>query len=132
MNSFIRNALIVSSALMAAPAIVQADISMVINQSPWFDGFRKTLEMYEEETGAKIELDVTPYTAMAEKVRNSIRAPEGIYDIVITSTEFMSTIYDSGLLEDINAIDPDYKLEEGICSYKNTSFWNYETHSFDP
>ena len=25
-------------------------LTMLINQSPWFDGFRKTLEMYEEET----------------------------------------------------------------------------------
>lgn len=108
------------------------ELNMLINQSPWFDGFRKTLEMYEAETGASIELDVTPYPAMSEKIRNSIRAPEGIYDIVITSTEFMSTHYDSGLLEDINAIDPDYKLDEGVCSYQNTSYWNYETHSFDP
>ena len=37
-----------------------AKLNMLINQSPWFDGFRKTLVMYEEETGETIELDVTP------------------------------------------------------------------------
>ena len=79
-------------------------LTMLINQSPWFDGFRKTLEMYEEETGASIELDVNPYPAMSEKIRNSIRAPEGIYDIVITSTEFMSTYSDSGEFRNINDI----------------------------
>ena len=83
-------------------------LTMLINQSPWFDGFRKTLEMYEDETGASIELDVNPYPAMSEKIRNSIRAPEGIYDIVITSTEFMSTYSDSGEFRNINDIDPNY------------------------
>ena len=112
----IRNSLIVFTMLLAAPALAGPKLNMLINQSPWYDGFSKTLEMYEEETGASIELDVTPYPAMSEKIRNSIRAPEGIYDIVITSTEFMSTHYDSGLLEDINKIDPDYELEDGICS----------------
>ena len=48
-------------------------LTMLINQSPWFDGFAKTLAMYEEETGASIELDVNPYPAMSEKIRNSIR-----------------------------------------------------------
>ena len=107
-------------------------LTMLINQSPWFDGFRKTLEMYEEETGASIELDVNPYPAMSEKIRNSIRAPEGIYDIVITSTEFMSTYSDSGEFRNINDIDPNYKLDPWICSYQNTSYWNYDTQSYDP
>ena len=102
-------------------------LTMLINQSPWFDGFRKTLEMYEAETGANIELDVSPYNGMSEKIRNSIRAPEGIYDIVITSTEFMSTYSDSGMFRNYNDLDPDYKLDEGICSYQNTSYWNYDT-----
>ena len=107
-------------------------LTMLINQSPWFDGFRKTLEMYEAETGANIELDVSPYNGMSEKIRNSIRAPEGIYDIVITSTEFMSTYSDSGMFRNYNDLDPDYKLDDGICSYQNTSYWNYDTQSYDP
>ncbi len=134
MSSYVRTVLSFATAacLLCAQPSRAAELNMLINQSPWFDGFRKTLEMYEEETGDKIELDVTPYPAMSEKIRNSIRAPEGIYDIVITSTEFMSTYYDSGLLEDINKIDPDYKLDEGVCDYQNTSHWNYDTHSYDP
>ena len=115
-----------SSQIFAGPKL-----TMLINQSPWFDGFAKTLAMYEEETGASIELDVNPYPAMSEKIRNSIRSPEGIYDIVITSTEFMSTYSDSGEFRNINDIDPNYKLDDGICSYQNTSYWNYESQSYD-
>ena len=38
-----------SSQVFAGPKL-----TMLINQSPWFDGFAKTLAMYEEETGASI------------------------------------------------------------------------------
>ena len=93
------------SITFASQVFAGPKLTMLINQSPWFDGFAKTLAMYEEETGASIELDVNPYPAMSEKIRNSIRAPEGIYDIVITSTEFMSTYSDSGEFRNINDID---------------------------
>ena len=124
-------AVVTLSITLSSQVFAGPKLTMLINQSPWFDGFAKTLAMYEEETGASIELDVNPYPAMSEKIRNSIRAPEGIYDIVITSTEFMSTYSDSGEFRNINDIDPNYKLDEGICSYQNTSYWNYDTQSYD-
>ena len=93
---------LVFSFTFAGEVLAGPKLTMLINQSPWFDGFRKTLEMYEAETGANIELDVNPYPAMSEKIRNSIRATEGIYDIVITSTEFMSTYSDSGMFRNFN------------------------------
>ena len=49
-------------------------ITIVINQSPWFDSFRKTVELYEKETGNKVELDVNPFAGSLEKQRNSVRA----------------------------------------------------------
>ena len=119
------------AACLLASTETAAKLNMLINQSPWFDGFRKTLVMYEEETGESIELDVTPYTGMSEKIRNSIRSPEAIYDIVITSTEFMSTYANSGEFVNFNDIDPDFKLDSGVCGYQDTSYWNYETRSFD-
>ena len=56
---------------LLASTATAAKLNMLINQSPWFDGFRKTLVMYEEETGETIELDVTPYPGMSEKIRNT-------------------------------------------------------------
>jgi multiple sugar transport system substrate-binding protein len=46
-----------------------APITMVINQSPWFGGFRQLVEQYTKETGNKIELDVNPCGAL-DKIRN--------------------------------------------------------------
>ena len=39
------------AACLLASTATAAKLNMLINQSPWFDGFRKTLVMYEEETG---------------------------------------------------------------------------------
>ena len=60
-------ATVIATAVLSAPALAGPKLNMLINQSPWFDGFRKTLEMYEAETGASIELDVTPYPAMSRR-----------------------------------------------------------------
>ena len=38
-----------------------APITIVINQSPWLDSFRRSVEQYERETGAKVDLDVQPF-----------------------------------------------------------------------
>ena len=54
-----------------------APITMVINQSPWFGGFRQLVEQYQKETGNKIELDVNPYAGALDKIRNSLRAGAG-------------------------------------------------------
>ncbi len=37
-----------------------APITVVINQSPWFESFRRVVELYEKESGNKVELDVNP------------------------------------------------------------------------
>ena len=55
----------------------------MINQSPWFDSFRKTVELYEKETGNTVELDVNPFAGSLEKQRNSVRASKGQYDLLI-------------------------------------------------
>ncbi|MGY9032408.1 MAG: ABC transporter substrate-binding protein [Rhodobacterales bacterium] len=105
-------------------------ISMIINQSPWYAGFARTVQDYEDETGNKINLDVTPFVGVLEKIRNSIRAPKGIYDIVPEWTSVMSSIMATGLIEPLTNIDPDFKLDEGLCKYQDTAYWDFEKRSF--
>ena len=63
------SAAIRNAAAQATPKV--APITMVINQSPWFDGFRQLVEQYRKETGNAIELDVNPYSGALDKIRNS-------------------------------------------------------------
>ena len=107
-------------------------ITMIINQSPWYAGFARTVKDYEKETGNKVELDVTPLVGMLEKIRNSIRAPRGTYDIVPEWTSVMSSIMATGLVEPLTNIDPDFRLEEGLCRYSDTAYWDFKNRSFSP
>jgi multiple sugar transport system substrate-binding protein len=51
----------------AATAEKAAPITIVINQSPWLDSFRGTVELYEKETGNKVELDAVAAGARCAK-----------------------------------------------------------------
>lgn len=75
--------LLLSGAALAASV---APITIVINQSPWLGGFSKLVELYEQQTGNKVELDVNPFAGSMEKQRNSVRASQGQYDVLIMSS----------------------------------------------
>jgi len=71
-----------ATALAAAsqPGFAQAKLpvlSIVVNNSPWFDGFKSVVDQYEKETGNKVELDVNPFGGSLEKQRSSVRSAKG-------------------------------------------------------
>jgi multiple sugar transport system substrate-binding protein len=95
-------ALAVFTALALAPAAALAQklapITVVINQSPWFGGFAKVVEAYEKETGNKVNLDVNPFAGSAEKQRNSVRAREGQFDLLVMNSSWLAEFYHGGFL----------------------------------
>ena len=71
-----------AAAVIAAPAAAQKPfldvgkqppITILINSSPWYGGFEKTVELYEKQTGNKVKLDITPFDGVLEKARNAVR-----------------------------------------------------------
>src|SRR3954447_11782440 len=82
----------------AAAQAKLAPITIVINQSPWFAGFSKVVEAYEKETGNKITLDVNPFAGSAEKQRNSVRAKDGQFDILVMNALWLAEFYHGGFL----------------------------------
>ena len=99
-------------------------ITVVINQSPWFDSFRKTVELYEEESGNKVELDVNPFAGSLEKQRNSVRAKDGQYDLLIMNSGWFAEMYFGGFVEAISDIDPGFRLDPDIFTLGNTVFFD--------
>src|SRR5213594_13359 len=91
-------------------------ITMVINQSPWFDGFRQLVEQYQRETGNRIELDVNPYAGALDKIRNSLRAGAGSYDLMAIDNTWIVEFLDGGFLIPLNEIDPNFKLDPQIST----------------
>src|SRR4051812_24945723 len=91
--------------------VKQPPITMVINQSPWFDGFKRLVDAYAQETGNKIELDVNPYAGMLDKIRNSLRAASGDYDLLAIDANWMIEMFAAGYLMPVDALEPGLKLD---------------------
>lgn len=117
---------IVLGAFAAGPAAAQKQppITIVINQSPWFAGFAKLVEAYEKETGNKVTLDVNPFAAAAEKQRNSVRAREGIFDLLPMNSAYLAEFYHGGFMTPLAEIDPSFKLDPEIVAYDDTAWWD--------
>jgi multiple sugar transport system substrate-binding protein len=110
--------------LRLAAAAKVAPITIVINQSPWFDSFRATVELYEKETGNKVELDVNPFAGSLEKQRNSVRAANGQYDILIMNSGWFAEMYFGGFVEPITDIDPSFKLDPDVYTLGDTVYFD--------
>ncbi len=101
-----------------------APITIVINQSPWFAGFSKTVEAYEKETGNKVTLDVNPFAGSAEKQRNSVRAKDGQFDVLVMNSLWLAEFYHGGFLVPLNDVDPSYKPDPQLIGYDDTAWWD--------
>jgi multiple sugar transport system substrate-binding protein len=101
-----------------------APITIVINQSPWFAGFSKTVEAYEKETGNKVTLDVNPFAGSAEKQRNSVRAKDGQFDVLVMNALWLAEFYHGGFLVPLNDIDPSFKPDPQVITYDDTGYWD--------
>jgi multiple sugar transport system substrate-binding protein len=126
--------LILSTALiggfaMPCAAADEAEITLIINQSPWYAGFEATVEDYEAKTGNSVNIEAVPFPALLEKSRNSVRANEGIYDLFAINAIGIMEMYSGGFLEPVNNIDPDYKLHDDISDFGGSLYWNAETQT---
>src|SRR5262249_59919404 len=115
-----------SAAAKASP------ITIVINQSPWFDSFRKVVELYEQESGNKVELDVNPFAGSLEKQRNSVRTAQGQYDLLIMNGGWFAEMYFGGFVEAITDIDPAFKLDGDIYTLDNTVYFDAARKTMTP
>jgi hypothetical protein len=106
-------------------------ITVNINQSPWFDGFRKLVELYETETGNAVKLNVNPYLGSLEASRNSVRASEGFAHLVVVDNNWVVEFYAGGFLTPLTDLDPRFKLEDGVNTYDDTIFWDSRARTFN-
>jgi multiple sugar transport system substrate-binding protein len=103
-----------------------APITILINDSPWFGGFEAVVDLYEEQTGNAVELDVTPFGGMLEKARNAVRGSESPYDLVNLDTQWTIEFYKGGFLAPLQEIDPEFDLPPEVLRYGDSGYWNAE------
>lgn len=120
---------LVLAGLVSAPALAQdhPPINVVINQSPWLEGFAGIVELYEQETGNSVTLDVNPYAGSMEKQRNAVRAERSEFDLLIINGIFYPEMYHGGFLEPLTNIDPDFELHPQVYTYDDTPWFDSDT-----
>jgi multiple sugar transport system substrate-binding protein len=107
-----------------AAAQKQPSITIVINQSPWFNGFKGLVEAYEKETGNQVNLDVNPFAGTLEKQRSSVRDKEGQFDLLPLNGFFFPEFYAGGFLVPLNELDPTFKLDPQVATFDDTPWWD--------
>ncbi|MGH6923229.1 MAG: extracellular solute-binding protein [Propylenella sp.] len=123
-------ALIGSTRFVRAQGV--APITIVINQSPWFDSFSKTVALYEEESGNQVELDVNPFAGSLEKQRNSVRSGQGDYDILIMNSGWFAEMYAGGFVTPITDIDPGFALDPEVYTLGDTVYYDAANKTMSP
>ena len=108
----------------AAGAQKQPPITIVVNQSPWFNGFKGLVETYEKQTGNKVNLDVNPFAGTLEKQRSSVRDKEGQFDLLPLNGFFFPEFYAGGFLAPLNELDPGFKLDPQVATFDDTPWWD--------
>lgn len=122
------------AASLSVPALAQdaGTIRILISQSPWLNSFVSLVDQYQKDTGTKFQLDVTPFGGMVDKMRNSVRAQQGSYDIININAQGLAEMYAGGFLRPLKEIDPNFALPEGVLDFGGSAYWNANKNSFDP
>ena len=117
-------ALLIAAAAAYAQAPKVAPITIVINQSPWFASFSKAVDAYEKATGNKVTLDVNPFAGSAEKQRNSVRAKDGQFDLLVMNSNWLAEFFHGGFLTPLADIDPSFRIDPAVINYDDTAYWD--------
>jgi multiple sugar transport system substrate-binding protein len=130
-RSFLTTALMATSVpgimrtAVAAPTVKGlAQISIAINQSPWLPGFRKLVDLYQQQSGNKVQLQLFPFTGLLEKSLNAMTAGSKEFDIINLNEGWYMTFYDRGWMIPLKEIDPGFELPKEVIEYDYAGRWD--------
>lgn len=102
----------------------QEPITVLTPSTPWLPAFTKMVELYEDQTGNKIKLDVNPFGGVLDKARNDLRGGGGTYDAVMLDTQWTIEMYEGGFLSPFTDIDPKFAMPAEVLPYGDSGYWN--------
>ncbi len=102
------------------------EISILINESPWLGAFREIVQLYQQQTGNRVEIVGSPYGALLTRITNSLTAPESEFDIVILDEVWANQFYEGELVAALTDIDPGFAFDPGVLEYNWVTRWDHE------
>ncbi|MGH2562445.1 MAG: extracellular solute-binding protein [Thermomicrobiales bacterium] len=123
-----------SPARPAAPTLLRRQnvdqLTVVINSSPWMEGFRHMAEVYSEQSGVKVELAAFPFEEVFPKERDAVLNETDEFDIYTLGESWVAFFYAGGFVRPINELDPDFAFDENVIQYSNLARWNADKKYF--
>lgn len=117
-----------------APAFLRhqnvEQLTIVINTSPWMEGFRRMTKMYTEQSGVSIELSGFPFDEVFNKERNAVLNETDEFDLFTLGESWVAFFYAGGYLRPIHELDPDFTFDDEVIQYNNLARWNAEQRYF--
>jgi multiple sugar transport system substrate-binding protein len=103
----------------------QQPITILINASPWYNGFERVVDLYERQTGNKVNLEVTPFDGVLDKGRSAVRN-SGIspYDLININSTWTIEFYKGGFLSPPNEIDPAFSVPKEVYALGDAGCWD--------
>ena len=108
-----------SVALAAEPPI-----TIAAPQTPWFGGFHRVVDEYQQATGNSVHLEVSPFDGLLAKARAAVRSGQSPYAILIFQVQNFVEFYAGGFLQPLPAIDLRFQLDPQVYTFDDTVFWN--------
>jgi len=102
----------------------QEPMTILIPSTPWLPAFTKIVELYEQQTGNKIKLDVNPFGGVLDKARNDVRSSSGTYDVVMLDTQWTIEFYEGGFLTPLTDIEAGFDTPKEVLRYGDSGYWN--------
>jgi len=102
----------------------QEPITILTPSTPWLPAWTKMVELYEQQTGNKIKLDVNPFGGVLDKARNELRSGGGTYDAVLLDTQWTIEMYEGGFVTPFKDIDPSFEMPKEVLTYDDSGYWN--------
>lgn len=113
--------------LSTAALAAEPPITIAAPQTPWFGGFHRIVDEYQQATGNTIHLEVSPFDGLLAKERAAVRSGHSPYAILIFQVQNFVEFYAGGFLQPLTAINPKFQLDPQVYTFDDTVFWNPTT-----
>ena len=113
--------------LSTAALAAEPPITIAAPQTPWFGGFHRIVDEYQQATGNIVHLEVSPFDGLLAKERAAVRSGQSPYAILIFQVQNFVEFYAGGFLQPLTAIDPKFQLAPQVYTFDDTVYWNPTT-----
>ncbi len=107
-----------------------SSVSIAINEAPWLPSFEQIVNIYQQETGSTVELQIFTFEGLLSKTLDAARTQSEEFDIYNLNEGWCAEFYDGGLVTPFRDISSDFELPSQVIEYQDVTRWDSETAYF--